>query len=222
MIVRLHTRRQRCRFLRRHPEAIHAGIDVKRRAAVPRPPGHKRIPFGKFSHRVDDRSRRKFDKTVGGLQGEAVQDINRRVFRPRAHDAGFGAIGDKKRLAAGLSQRRNHRLEPEAIGVGFDDRRAFDGEQLARQRLPIRGDGSKVDSERGADFGGGRRGFGRRGAFGACHEHFMAADIAAVKLGASASFRNPAGARYPDWRNASPPRRTAIRRSPSGRGVACR
>jgi len=126
--------------------------ELKRGATLPGASGGERVPFGEFSHRVDNRPHGKFDEGLRALQREAMQDIDRGVFGTRAHDSRLGDIGNKECLAASPCQRSDRRLEPEPIGIGFDDRRAFDGEELAFERLPIRHDRGKIDGERAAGF----------------------------------------------------------------------
>ena len=62
VISSLHARRKRRRLLRGDAEAVHAGIDMQRRAALPVARGDECVPFGKFGHRVDHRPRVEFDE----------------------------------------------------------------------------------------------------------------------------------------------------------------
>ena len=76
---------------------------------------------------------------------KSIEHVDRRLAVQAAHAARFGNIGDEECLAAGVCELRGDRLEAEAIGVGLDHGRAFDGEDVARQRAPVRLDGGEVD-----------------------------------------------------------------------------
>ena len=175
VVVRLHPRRQRGRLARGDAEAVHAGVDMQRRAAAPIVGGDEGIPFRKLGDAVDHRARVEFDERRAAARRETVEHIDDRLGRDRTHASRFGEIGDEKGLAAGLGELRRDRFEPAAIGVGLDHGGAIDGDDPARQRAPIDLDRREIDRERAAGLGLGRNGrvprlrFG----FGHCHDRVI-------------------------------------------------
>ncbi len=91
-----------------------------------------------------------FGERVRSLGRKAVEHVDRGIARPGARAPRFGDIGDEKGLAAGLGKLRSDRLETEPIGIGLDHGAAFDGEQLAGKRAPVRLDGIEINGQRPA------------------------------------------------------------------------
>ncbi len=169
MIFLLQAKCQRGGFVGRNAEPVHAGVHMDRRAAAPVLRRDEGIPLRQLRRAVDDRLRVELGESVGRLRRKSVEHVDRRFAGAGPCTPRFGDVGDEESLAAGLRELGRHRLKAEAVGVGLDDRRAFDGEKLMRQRPPIRLDGIKIDGERAAGLGVGERS-GRFGQwFCECH-----------------------------------------------------
>ena len=181
VILGLRARRQSRGFVRRNAEPAHAGVDMQRRAAAPGMGADEGVPFGKLGGRIDDRPGIDVDERVAPVRREAVEHIDVGLAGARAHRARFGNVGDKECLAAGLGERRGHRLKPQAIGIGLDHGGAFDGEKLALERAPIGLDRGEIDGQRAAGLRRCRGGCRFRDWDCEGHERVMAAAAAGVK-----------------------------------------
>ena len=89
---------------------------------------------------------------------QAVEHIDRRLGRDRAHAPRLGQIGDEEGLAAGLAERGRDLLDAAAIGVGLDHGGAFRRHGAAAERAPVGVDGGEIDGEDAAGLGRGRAG----------------------------------------------------------------
>ena len=149
---RRHPGRKAGRLFRPEAEPIHASVEMQRRAAGPALHGAERVPFGELAEVPDHRTRIDLGEQMRRPRHDAVEDVDDGVGEGGAQPPGFGDMRHKECLAAGRGKRRCHRLEPAAIGVGFDHRGAVGRRGAASERAPVRDDGAAVDSQRGARF----------------------------------------------------------------------
>ena len=77
----------------------------------------------------------------------AVEHIDRRIARDFARPLGFAGGGDEKGAATGGKELAHDRLEPEPIGVGLDDRRAFRRRRAFGEQPVVCGERAEVDRQ---------------------------------------------------------------------------
>ena len=108
-------------FLGRYAQAAHSGVDMERRRQGRR--GHG--PFRELVERTEHGPQLMGQKQGPSARRRATKDIDRRIARDFARALGFAGGGDEKGAATGGQQLAHDGLEPEPIGVGLDNRRAF-------------------------------------------------------------------------------------------------
>ena len=78
-----------------------------------------------------------FKKTCAVRGISPVEDVDRRLGNECAQMLAFENMGDKERLAAGAAQRRCSAIQPQAVGIGFDDSRTLGSAGSVLQKTPI-------------------------------------------------------------------------------------
>ncbi len=153
MVRHFRARRERRCFRDGETEPVHAGIEMKCRAAPPTACHAERVPLQILHDAVDHRAGVDLGVSPGGARHDAVEHVDRRALRHDRPDAAcLGEMGDEKGGAAGLGEMRGHRFDAAAIGVGLDHGGAVGRDHALRQRLPVLGDGGKIDRQYAAGF----------------------------------------------------------------------
>jgi hypothetical protein len=152
VIEHLHPRRKGHRLFKREAESALAGIDIERAAALPGVGAGKHVPFGKLDGAVDHRLRIDGGEGRSGAGIKAVEHVDRRLRRDRAHAFGLGKIGNEESAAAGFCKRAGDRTDAAAIGVGAHHCGAF-RLRLFGQSLVIGGEIEQIDFQDAAGLG---------------------------------------------------------------------
>ena len=147
MVLGLHARSDRDRFLDAQAQTVHAGIDVQGRAAVPGCCSKEGIPFGKLGDAVDDGPKRSVSKTLCRSGHHAVEHVDGGRGCNRPYSARFDKVCNEEGVATRLGKPARHRIKTAAIGICLDYCRALDRQSHGGERLPVRLDGGKIDGE---------------------------------------------------------------------------
>ena len=130
----------------RESQPVHAGVEMQRGGACPRPFGDLRqgVQHGPQPGRLEP---------WRGPRRDPVEHIDDRLARHGAGPLALARAGDEEGLAAGRQQRAHDRLQPKPVGVGLDDGGALGRRAAFGEPPPIMRQRGKVDGE--------RRGFAR-------------------------------------------------------------
>src|SRR6516225_5884703 len=80
-----------------------------------------------------------------------MKDVDGRIRRGRADAPGFREVGDKKRSAAGFGQSVRDGIDAAAVGVAWENCRAFGISALCKP-FPVKPYRGQIDFQDGASF----------------------------------------------------------------------
>ena len=137
----------------RDAKAVHAGVDVERRAGFSAV-GLGGLPVDDFGQGIEDRAKVVGDQGFEATRQDAAENVDVRLGRDLAKPYAFFRQRHEERAAARPGQRGAGLLQPDAVGVCLDDRRGLAGD-LGRDGAPVRDQRREVDGEAGARGHGG-------------------------------------------------------------------
>src|SRR5690606_26156091 len=106
-----------CRILRANAEPVHARVEMKSSREV----GTSLTPFGKLTHRIENRVKPRLCIKRSGTGEEPVQNIDIRFWQNAPKRQPLLLCGNEKDATAFGSQPPRHRLNAEPISVSVHD-----------------------------------------------------------------------------------------------------